>query len=101
MLNSNTSSSRKLPSFRADAAAEAALAVAASASDDACLATFRAAVAPATASLAPATASLAESSAASRSCFSSPCSEDTARCADRDLAVDRKEERWPRENTKH
>lgn len=89
-----TSSSRKLPSFRADAAAEAALAVAASASDDACLAAFRAAAALAT-------ASLAESFAASTSCPSSPRSVDSARCADRDLAVDRKEERWPREKTKH
>lgn len=89
-----TSSSRKLPSFRADAAAEAALAVADRASDDACLAAFRAAAALAT-------ASLAESFAVRTSCSSSPRSVDTARCADRDLAVDRKEERWPREKTKH
>lgn len=89
-----TSSSKKLPSFRADAAADAARAVAASASDDASLATLCAAAAAAT-------ASLAASSAASSPPLSSPPSDDTARCADRDLAELRKQDRWPRERTKH
>lgn len=89
-----TSSSKKLPSLRADAAADAARAVAVSASADASLATLCAAAAAAT-------ASLAASSAASSPPLSSPPSDDTARCADRDLAELRKQDRWPRERTKH
>lgn len=85
-LRHHTSSSKKLPSFRADAAADAALAVASSASADATLATF-------CATAAAATASLAANSAVSTSRFSSPVNDDTARCDDRDLAVARKHER--------